>query len=71
MLSTELNKSTLTLNNILNKIDSGEGTLGKLVSDPSLYNNLDTLSVNLNQLIKDIQADPKKYLKHMRLVEVF
>lgn len=70
-LSAELNKSTLTLNNILNKIDSGEGTLGKLVSDPSLYNNLDTLSVNLNQLIKDIQADPKKYLKHMRLVEVF
>ncbi len=70
-LSSELNKSTLTLNNILNKIDSGEGTLGKLVSDPSLYNNLDTLSVNLNQLIKDIQADPKKYLKHMRLVEVF
>ncbi len=70
-LSSELNKSTLTLNNILNKIDTGEGTLGKLVSDPSLYNNLDTLSVNLNQLIKDIQADPKKYLKHMRLVEVF
>lgn len=70
-LSKELNESTLSLNSILAKIDSGEGTLGKLVSDPTLYNNLDTLTVNLTDLIKNIQSDPKKYLKYMRLVEIF
>ncbi len=70
-LSIELQESTESINSILSKIDIGEGTLGKMVNDPSLYNNLDSLTVNLNELIKGIQDDPKKYLKHMRLVEIF
>ncbi len=70
-LSTGLNKTTFTMNEILVKINNGEGTLGKMVSDSSLYNNLDSLTFNLNELVKGIQRDPKKYLKHMRLIEVF
>ncbi len=70
-LSTGLNETTLTLNDILTKINNGEGTFGKMLADSSLYNNLDSLSFNLNELVKNIQEDPKKYLKHMRLIEVF
>lgn len=70
-LSAGLNETNLTLNEVLTKINNGEGTLGKMVNDPSLYNNIDSLSVNLNQLIKNINDDPGKYLKHMRLIEVF
>lgn len=70
-LSTGLNETNLTLNEVLVKINDGEGTLGKMVNDPSLYNNIDSLSVNLNQLIKNINDDPGKYMKHMRLIEVF
>lgn len=70
-LSIGLNETTLTLNDILTKINNGEGTLGKMLADSSLYNNLDSLSFNLNELVKGIQEDPKKYLKHMRLIEVF
>lgn len=70
-LSTGLNETNLTLNEVLVKINNGEGTLGKMVNDPSLYNNIDSLSVNLNQLIKNINDDPGKYMKHMRLIEVF
>ena len=70
-LRTELQASSESINSILSKIDVGEGTLGKMVNDPSLYNNLDSLTVNLNELIKGIQEDPKRYLKHMRLVEIF
>jgi ABC-type transporter Mla subunit MlaD len=70
-LSTGLNETNLTLNDVLTKINNGEGSLGKMVNDPSLYNNVDSLSVNLNQLIKNINNDPGKYLKHMRLIEVF
>jgi hypothetical protein len=61
----------LSLNDILGKINEGTGTFGKMVNDESLYTNLDSLSFNLNELVKNIQKDPKKYLKHMRLVEVF
>lgn len=71
VLSIELQESSESINSILSKIDIGEGTLGKMVNDPSLYNNLDSLTVNLNELIKGIQEDPKRYLKHMRLVEIF
>lgn len=70
-LSTGLNETNLTLNEVLTKINNGEGTLGKMVNDPSLYNNIDSLSVNLNQLIKNMTDDPGKYMKHMRLIEVF
>lgn len=71
VLSEELKETTTSLNSILSKIDTGEGTLGKMVNDPSLYNNLDSLAVNFNELIKGIEKDPRRYLKHMRLVEVF
>lgn len=70
-LSGSLNKTNLTLNEVLTKINNGEGTLGKMVNDPSLYNNIDSLSVNLNALIKNINDNPGEYLKHMRLVEIF
>lgn len=70
-LSSGLNETNLTLNEVLTKINDGEGTFGKMVNDPSLYNNIDSLSVNLNQLIKNINENPGQYLKHMRLIEVF
>ena len=70
-LSKGLNKTTLSLNEILVKMNEGTGTFGKMINDESLYTNLDSLSFNLNELVKNIQKDPRKYLKHMRLVEVF
>ncbi|MEX0844338.1 MAG: MlaD family protein [Balneolaceae bacterium] len=70
-LSNGLNETNLTLNEVLTKINDGQGSLGKMVNDPSLYNNIDSLSVNLNQLIKNINDNPGQYLKHMRLIEVF
>ncbi|RNC83886.1 MAG: MCE family protein [Balneola sp.] len=70
-LSAEFLESSESMSSILSKIDIGEGTLGKMVNDPSLYDNLDSLTVNLNELIKSIQEDPKRYLKHMRLVDIF
>lgn len=71
ILSEELKASTESINSILSKIDQGEGTIGKMINDPSLYNNMDSLTVNLNELIKGIQEDPRRYLKHMRLVDFF
>mgnify|MGYP003664338069 CR=1 FL=1 len=70
-LSKGLNKTTLSLNEILVKMNEGTGTFGKMINDESLYTNLDSLSFNLKELVKNIQKDPRKYLKHMRLVEVF
>ena len=70
-LSKSLQESTHSLNNILSKIDKGEGTLGLMLNDPSLYNNVDSLTYNLNNLILKFQENPSEYLKYMRLIEIF
>lgn len=56
---------------VLAKLNEGEGTLGLMLNDPTLYNNLNEAATNLNQLVADFQADPKRYLKDLRLVDVF
>jgi phospholipid/cholesterol/gamma-HCH transport system substrate-binding protein len=59
------------LDAVLTKLNEGEGTLGLMLNDPTLYNNLNTAATSLNQLVLDFQADPKRYLKDLRLVDVF
>jgi ABC-type transporter Mla subunit MlaD len=68
---TELEEATTNLNQILDKVNRGEGTMGKLVNDPSLYENLDQLTKEMNTLVKGINEDPGRYLKHMSIIEVF
>ncbi|MDX1639408.1 MAG: MlaD family protein [Balneolaceae bacterium] len=70
-LSREMTQTSSRLNTILDKIDSGEGTLGMLVNDPSLYHSVDSLAAEMKTLLRGINEEPGKYLKHMRLIEVF
>ncbi|SHL18525.1 MlaD family protein [Chryseobacterium polytrichastri] len=50
------------LNQVIGGIDKGEGSLGKLMKDEQLYNNLNSASTNLNSLIEDMKANPKRYI---------
>lgn len=50
------------LNHVIGGIDKGEGSLGKLMKDEQLYNNLNSASSNLNSLIEDMKANPKRYI---------
>lgn len=70
-IRVELEGASSSLNEILDKINSGQGTIGKMVNDPSLYNNLDSLSTELNKLMKGINEDPGRFLKHMNIIEIF
>ena len=67
----ELEGASAGLNEIIEKINTGQGTIGKMVNDPSLYNNLDSLSNELNDLVKGINEDPGRFLKHMDIIELF
>jgi len=51
-----------TGDSVLTKVNSGQGSLGLLVNDPSMYRRTDSLVVSLRALVADIQANPKKYL---------
>ncbi|AYO58804.1 mammalian cell entry protein [Chryseobacterium sp. 6424] len=50
------------LNGVISGIQNGEGSLGKLAKDEELYRNLNESSANLNNLILDLKANPKRYL---------
>jgi len=56
------NKTLAETHMILEKINQGEGTLGMLVNNDSLYQNLTSLSQELDLLLKDLQENPKKYV---------
>ncbi len=66
-----LESSTAGINTIIGKIEQGEGTLGLLVNDPSLYHRLDSTLTTLNRILLDFKQNPKRYLKDLKLVDVF
>lgn len=47
---------------ILDKVDKGEGTLGLLVNNDSLYNNLKNVSASLDLLLNDLREHPKRFV---------
>lgn len=55
-------KTLKELNILLAKINEGQGTLGKLVKNDSLYNNLNKSSEDLDKLLKDLRINPKRYV---------
>lgn len=50
------------VNAITEKINSGEGSLGLLLNDKELYNNLNNSAKDLDELLKDLKAHPKRYV---------
>lgn len=50
------------LKHMMDKLNTDSGTLGMLMNDPRLYNNLASTSNKLNLLFDDIRLHPKRYL---------
>ncbi|MEO6304570.1 MAG: MlaD family protein [Bacteroidia bacterium] len=55
-------KSMQQLNVLLTKINEGQGTIGKLAKNDSLYNNLNKSSEDLDKLLKDLRLNPERYI---------
>ncbi|MEE1885668.1 MlaD family protein [Pedobacter flavus] len=56
------NKAVADMQKAVDKINRGEGTLGKLVNDEELYRNLANASKNLDNLMIDLKENPKRYV---------
>jgi phospholipid/cholesterol/gamma-HCH transport system substrate-binding protein len=62
-LHNQLQATMGRLDTLLDKINSGQGTLGQLLVNPALYQNLDSTTREVNGLMKDFRANPKKFLR--------
>ncbi|MBB5623778.1 phospholipid/cholesterol/gamma-HCH transport system substrate-binding protein [Pedobacter cryoconitis] len=56
------NKAVADLQGIVTKVNDGKGSLGLLVNDTQMYDNLNNASKNLDNLIIDLKANPKRYV---------
>lgn len=59
------NKIDSTIHNvqlITQKLNSKDNSIGLLLNDPALYNNLSTTSANAASLLEDLKANPKRYV---------
>ena len=56
------NKAVADFQEVANKINSGKGSLGLLINDPGMYNNLNSASKNLDNLLIDLRENPKRYV---------
>jgi phospholipid/cholesterol/gamma-HCH transport system substrate-binding protein len=58
----ELESTLVRFNNIAAQIEAGEGTVGKLLKDEELYDNLSGASLQIEKLLEDMRLNPKRYV---------
>lgn len=59
---SESKKTMTQLNQVLADLNSGKGSLGKMINDPALYQNLNRTTKNLDLLLQDLRLNPKRYI---------
>jgi phospholipid/cholesterol/gamma-HCH transport system substrate-binding protein len=61
-LTTQLAQSTVSLNQLMDRMNRGEGTLGKLATDTLLYGDIHKTLDALTNLLNDLRERPGRYL---------
>lgn len=61
--ATKANESLNSVNDLLAKVETGDGTISKLINDPEIYNNLEATSKHLSLLLQDLRLNPKRYVR--------
>ena len=51
-----------SIDTILINLKNGNGTLGKLLNDEQLYTNLTATSKELEELLRDMKLNPKRFV---------
>jgi len=57
----EADKAAQELSSLMTKMNTGDGTLGKLMNQDDLYNNLEKAVKNMDLLMEDIRLHPERY----------
>jgi phospholipid/cholesterol/gamma-HCH transport system substrate-binding protein len=60
---TRMNSAAQRFDALMQRLEKGEGTAGRLTQDPELYNNLNAAAKEMRVLMEEIRKDPRKYLR--------
>ena len=66
----DLQLTITNFNKVLTSIENGEGSMGKLMKEEGLYNNLEGATKELEELLKDIKLHPKRYFRILSKKEI-
>jgi len=58
----QYNKIATNLNQVLDQVNTSQGTAGKLINDPALYTLLNATLEELESLLNDLKNNPKRYV---------
>jgi phospholipid/cholesterol/gamma-HCH transport system substrate-binding protein len=61
-MSAQLKATSVKLDVIIAKVDSGNGSAAKLLNDPGVYNDVRALLQRMDSLVADIKKNPKRYI---------
>jgi phospholipid/cholesterol/gamma-HCH transport system substrate-binding protein len=61
--AVEMERSLAAFSSVMGKIDGGQGTLGRLVNDASLFDNMNETLREVSALATDIRERPRRYLE--------
>ncbi|MDE2956832.1 MAG: MlaD family protein [Bacteroidota bacterium] len=68
---TQLELTTSVLGEVLAKINRGQGSLGRMVNEDSLYVNVNASAAALRRILEKFEEDPDYFLDHLELIEIF
>ena len=58
----EIDATLKNVHELTAKLNSQEGTVGKFLNDPSFYNNMNKTMTDVDSLMLDLRAHPKRYV---------
>jgi phospholipid/cholesterol/gamma-HCH transport system substrate-binding protein len=61
-LENNINTTMANVNSFTNRLNNENSSLGLLLNDASVYNNLDSTFRNASLLLEDLRMNPKRYV---------
>ena len=58
----DLQQSVSSLQQVMQRIEKGEGTIGQLMTNDSLFHHLDGSAKSLDRLLEDMRLHPNRYV---------